>query len=125
MIKNQNLNDVINFKAILRKMRAAKIGIFILTLCALFISSLSFAVNPQSWLKNVGKQRVRKVTHKQTTIAAVRGVDEPSEVDPTARDLDGVKKMETRNLPSEKVDQFIAEGKLVKTKIEPSPSQPK
>lgn len=78
----------------------------------LFVSSAS-AVSIQDWIKKGGYQRKRD-TSKRTTVAAVRGVEEPGDVDPEARDFEGLKKVEQRKVPSERVEKFIQEGKLKK-----------
>jgi hypothetical protein len=52
------------------------------------------------------------VNTKQTMVAAVRGIDEPSQVDPAARNYEGVEKMEKRSIPQDKINQFMSEGNL-------------
>ena len=60
----------------------------------------------------MGQQKLRKVHSKHTTVAAVRGVDEPNQVDPNARNYEAVAEMEKRTLSKEKLLQFIQDGKL-------------
>lgn len=90
---------------------------FLITYHLSLITALQ-AINPQDWLKKVGQQKARRVTQKQATIAAVRGVDEPNQVDPNARNYEAVAQMEKKQFAQEKVNQFASAGKLMKTKIE-------
>ena len=56
------------------------------------------AVNFSDWLKSSGRfQRKQSGKSKQTLVAAVRGVEEPGDVDPEARDYASVEKMEKRH----------------------------
>ncbi len=94
-----------------------------LLFCLLFLSSSVQAVNPQNWIKKTGQKagqrKVRKVGGKQTMVAAVRGVDEPSEVDPDARNFEALEKVEKRSFGNDKVSQFMSEGRLApKAKLE-------
>ena len=78
-------------------------------------ASSAQAISIQDWLKKGGgAQKTRKVQRGQTMVAAVRGVEEPGDVDPNAKNFDGVAKMEERKVPKEIFSQFIAEGKLKK-----------
>ena len=88
---------------------------FLFFLCAgaLLAASLP-AAGIQDWIKKSGYQKTRKVTSRHTSVAAVRGVEEPGDVDPDARDFEGLQKMEQRTIPGEKLAQFIEEGKLKK-----------
>ena len=79
----------------------------------LLAGSSLYAINLQDWLKG-GYQKKRVITTKHTNVAAVRGVEEPGDVDPEARDFEGLKKVEQRKVPKEKVLQFIEQGKLKK-----------
>ena len=83
----------------------------ILFLASCSVSAGAFAVNPQEWIKK-SRQKVRKTGTRQTMVAAVRGVDEPGQVEPGASNFEGVEKMEKRSFSPEKVNQFAAEGKL-------------
>ena len=80
--------------------------------CVFLGASFSSAVNPQDWYKKGRSKTMRRTNSKQTMVAAVRGVDEPSQVDPDARNFEAVEKMEKRTFASEKVAQFMQEGKL-------------
>ena len=71
------------------------------------------AAGIQDWIKKGGGyKRTRKVTSKQTMVAAVRGVEEPGDVDPSARNFDGLQKIESRNISQDQLSKFIEEGKL-------------
>ena len=73
------------------------------------------AVNIQDWIKKSGTyQKKRKYNSRQTNVAAVRGVEEPGDVDPEARNFDALAKIESRRVPKEKVLNFIDEGGLKK-----------
>ena len=87
--------------------------VFLLSFCfSLLASATSSAVNPQDWYKKTRQRSARRSGAKQTMVAAVRGVDEPSQVDPDARNFEGVEKMEKKSFAPEKIAQFMAEGKL-------------
>lgn len=79
----------------------------------LLLTTDGFAGSTQDWLKNIGKQKVRKVHSKHTAVAAVRGVDEPGQVDKNARNYEAVHQMEQKIIPQDKLLRFIQEGKLV------------
>ena len=85
----------------------------ILLFTSMGMISSAHALDPQDWIKKLGQQRTRKKSkQRQTMVAAVRGVEEPGEVDPEARNFEAVQKMEKRNIPPAKVLQFREEGKL-------------
>jgi predicted Zn-dependent protease len=84
----------------------------IFTLCAVTLTAMASAVSLQDWLKRLGQQRGTKPKQRYTTVAAVRGLDDPSQVDPKARNYDAVKVMENRVIPQDILDQFIQEGPL-------------
>lgn len=94
------------------KMFNRLLGLVMLASFAFGVSVPVFAANPQNWYKKINQSRPRRAGLKQTSVAAVRGVDEPSQVDPEARNYEAVDKMENRNIPQEKVNQFIKDGKL-------------
>ncbi len=85
-------------------------------LVLLFVTSFSVpahAVSFQDWIKKSNEaHKTRRVTSRQTTVAAVRGVEELNDVDPEARNPEGVEKMEKRAIPKEKLDKFIEQGML-------------
>ena len=89
-----------------------KNALFVFLSCFVLLSSISFAVNPQEWLKKAGQRKTRRIGPKQTMVAAVRGVDEPSQVDPNARNFEALEKVEKRSYGMDKVSQFMSEGKL-------------
>jgi predicted Zn-dependent protease len=74
------------------------------------LSAPCFAADPY-WYRNLQKAR-KSSSRSQTSVAAVRGVDEPGEVDSKARDYDAVKSMESRKTDSAQVDRFLKEGEL-------------
>ncbi len=65
-----------------------------------------------NWTKNAGKSKPLTRKQKVTNVAAVRGVEEPGDIDPEARDAEGLAWMESRKVPAEKSIQFIIDGKL-------------
>ena len=85
-------------------------------ICALvtLLASSAFAINPQTWMKKMGQQKTRKSSQRQTMVAAVRGMDDPNQVDPNARDFEALEKMEKRTIAAGKLAQFLEEGKLKK-----------
>lgn len=92
-------------------------------ICYLLFACPLHAINPQTWMKKAGQQKPRKITQKQATVAAVRGVDEPSQVDPNARNYEAANQMEKKIIPPERVAQFMSEGNLKKTEIQnPKPA---
>src|SRR3989344_7738075 len=61
------------------------------------VGAQAHAFDFSDWLKKGGGyQRKRSVKSKSTNVAAVRGVDEPGDVDPDARDFPSLKKVESR-----------------------------
>lgn len=94
------------------------VNFLIVSFLVSLISSRAFAINPQEWLKKMGQQKRTRISNQRgTAVAAVRGVDEPGQVDPNARNFEAVQKMEKRSYPADKVDQFVKDGKLEKAKI--------
>ncbi|MBI3013203.1 MAG: M48 family metalloprotease [Elusimicrobia bacterium] len=77
------------------------------------LCSAGMALNPQNWKKKLEFQKTRKVTQKSASVAAVRGVEEPGDVDPNLRDFEAVTAMEKRTLLPTQVDQFVQEGQLL------------
>lgn len=69
----------------------------------------AFAFNPYWYRKYT---QTRRSYSRQTTVAAVRGVDEPGEVDPNARDYEAVKAMDARKTEPGTVDRFLKDGDL-------------
>lgn len=88
-----------------------KIFLLIVSLSLLGIGSLS-AKSIESWANSIPLQKKRKITQRNTTIAAVRGVEEISDVNSDARSYEGVKKMESQSNSQTEVDNFGVEGKL-------------
>ncbi len=88
------------------------------SIAAILLFGLCFkaqAVNLNDWIKKSGGyQKPRKVKSGQTSVAAIRGVEEPGEVDEQARDFEALKKVEGRNVSKEKLEQFIKTGMLNK-----------
>lgn len=84
----------------------------ILVACLFFVASLSQAYNPLDWFKKMSKPKRRRTISKQTMVAAVRGIEEPSQVDPEARNFQGVDKMDQRNYSEERIARFMAAGNL-------------
>ena len=74
--------------------------------------SLGRSLGFKDWLNQIKNEKMRRVNRGKTMVAAVRGIDEPGEVDPKARDYEGVLAMEERNIPGDKVESFMKEGKL-------------
>ena len=81
---------------------------------AALLSAPLRAINLQDWIKNGPARRSRRGTSKHTAVAAVRGVEEPGDVDPEARNYPSIQKMEQRKIPQDKLAKFIQEGKLNK-----------
>lgn len=84
---------------------------------ALLLTLLLAAPNAYSvdwnWAKNSSGSKTKlKKYQKTTNVAAVRGVEEPGDIDPDARDMEGVAWMEAQKVPAEKGIQFIIDGKL-------------
>ena len=94
------------------KLRKINKTLLVFASAFLVLASLSFAVNPQEWLKKAGQRKTRRIGPKQTMVAAVRGVDEPSQVDPDARNFEALEKIEKKSYGMGKVSQFMSEGKL-------------
>lgn len=71
-----------------------------LFLAVIFITGVlprAGAISFREWIKSSGAyQRKRSVRSRQTMVAAVRGVEEPQDVDPSARDYEGLEKLEAR-----------------------------
>lgn len=61
---------------------------------------------------NYWNRKKPRRSSKTTNVAAVRGVQEPADIDPEARDPEGVAKLEQRAIPHERVNQFSAQGQL-------------
>ncbi|MBI2118910.1 MAG: M48 family metalloprotease [Elusimicrobia bacterium] len=99
-------------------MRNYKINKIVLTLCFMFSSSLGLAANPQDWVKQLGKKS-KKISSKQTTVAAIRGVEELSDVDQNARNFEALAQIEKRKVPEQTLNQFITEGNLKNPVKEP------
>ena len=84
-----------------------------IVLSLIFLQSyFMFGYNPENWTKKLGQTKSRRVVQRQTTVAAIRGVEEPKDVDPKLRDFQGVEKMEKETLASENVAQFVKNGQL-------------
>jgi predicted Zn-dependent protease len=79
----------------------------------LFIPTGGFSLDITQWLKQLGQQRGTKKDYKFTSVAAVRGLEEPSQMDPKARNFEAIQDMENYTVPKEILDQFIMEGKLI------------
>lgn len=61
------------------------------------ILSQTHAISFREWMKSSGAyQKKRSVRIRQTMVAAVRGVEEPQQVDSAARDYEGLEKVEAR-----------------------------
>ncbi|OGR86201.1 MAG: hypothetical protein A3A86_00690 [Elusimicrobia bacterium RIFCSPLOWO2_01_FULL_60_11] len=61
------------------------------------VLSQTRAISFSEWIRTSGVfQKKRSVKTRQTMVAAVRGVEAPGDVDPQARDYEGVEKMEAR-----------------------------
>ena len=88
---------------------------------------LLLSVNVQSalcsdsseWLKKIGERRGKKVYQRHTSVAAVRGIQEPGEADPKARNFPAIEKMEAFKIEPSGLEAFIQEGGLKKA---PSPA---
>ncbi len=81
-------------------------GIFF---CAIFVTAGQSV--DWNWAKTAGNKKIKRY-QKTTNVAAVRGVEEPSEIDPEARDAEGAAWMESQVIPAEQSIQFIVDGKL-------------
>ena len=86
---------------------------------AAILTALMFGAAGQSgavdwnWMKGAAKPKPLKRHQKITSVAAVRGaVESPSDVDPDARDPEGLAWMEARPYSAEKSIPFIIDGKL-------------
>ncbi len=103
-----------------------KIWIFSLITVLFGVSLLNLIENLSaksldSWAKELNLQKKRKVSQKSTTIAAVRGVEEVSDVDPGARNFEAVKEIDSRSISQTQLDNFKVEGQLKSL----SPESPK
>lgn len=92
-----------------------KMEIFLVTFFSLALTTAVHALDSQGWIKKLGQKKMkgRNSTQKHTSVAAVRGIEEPSQVDLGARNYEAVKEMEKRNIPKERIILFIKEGQLV------------
>jgi len=89
------------------------IGTFLtVTLCLLLAVSLSYAYNPMDWIRKMSRPKRRRVTTRQTMVAAVRGIEDPSQIDLGARNFKAVDNMDKRNYSKERIARFMSEGKL-------------
>ncbi len=82
---------------------------FIVLLLSVFAFGALVHGAETSWWKQV-KSRKRRVDFKTTAVAAVRGVSEPSDVDPQARDYQSVARMEQRVVPIQKIKDFCVDA---------------
>lgn len=104
-------------------MKNYKINKIILALCFTLSYSLTSGANPQDWVKQIGKKS-KKLSPKQTTVAAIRGVEELSDVDPNTRNFEALTQIEKRKIPEQTLNQFITEGNL-KTPVKEPETQTK
>ena len=88
-------------------------------LCAVFAAALAgllcrpaSSFDLQNWYRKINAPRGRNIRRSQTAVAAVRGVDEPSQIDPDARDFDAVAAMEKESEEPSQVVQFAQDGGL-------------
>ncbi len=84
---------------------------------AILLSSIALAA-PQkkkksSWLQNVGKALDSGSSRSATTVAGVRGLDEPGgPINTEARDYTAIDRLEKVQVTPEELRKFLAEGKL-------------
>lgn len=108
-------------KRILTKAEAVILKAAALALALSLAAPAAFAAS-SNWSGYWSKKKARRSNQRHTTVAAVRGVDEPGEVDPEARNYEAVAKMEARTYAADKVGQFAKDGKLVRVPVQaPAP----
>lgn len=103
------------------KIKRSQIFTIFLMLAALLYFAMPAQAFDPNWYKKIAP-RERRRTDKHTNVAAIRGVDEPGDVDPNARDAESVKAMEARKISEDKVTQFADPGVLKTKNVKPAQS---